>query len=89
MKKAELLTETTPIQKSWALVHPKKKSKRGYKHSGEIIMDAVEVKREYSFLEYIQVCRVCYTLSLFKVEFQHHAVLVSTTVEPLFLFNFN
>ena len=43
------------FQKTFACVHPKKKSKRGYRHSGEIVIEQITVSREYSFLEYIQV----------------------------------
>ena len=42
-------------QKQFALVHPKKKEKRGYRHSGEIVVDKILIEREYTFLEYIQV----------------------------------
>jgi len=40
--------------KTFSLVHPKKKNKRGYRHSGEIVVETLTVAREYSFLEYIQ-----------------------------------
>ena len=52
-------------QKTFALVHPKKKEKRGYRHSGEIIVEQIAIEREYSFLEYIQV-------SIFVFTFRHH-----------------
>ncbi|XP_063694395.1 copine-3-like isoform X2 [Bolinopsis microptera] len=47
------LEQTNP-GKQFALVHPKKKEKRGYRHSGEIVVDKILIEREYTFLEYIQ-----------------------------------
>ena len=40
------------FQKTFLCVHPKKKEKRGYRHSGEIIVEKIAVEREYTFLEY-------------------------------------
>ena len=53
------------FQKTFACVHPKKKSKRGYRHSGEIVIEQITVSREYSFLEYIQVSVVAFYLFFF------------------------
>ena len=41
--------------KQWTLAHPKKKGKSGYKGSGQVVVESIVIKREYSFLEYIQV----------------------------------
>ncbi|KAL5260858.1 hypothetical protein ACHWQZ_G006780 [Mnemiopsis leidyi] len=40
--------------KTFEVENPKKKGKRAYRNSGEIVVEQISIEREYTFLEYIQ-----------------------------------
>ena len=40
-------------KREWPFVNPKKLKKKGYAHSGQLIVDGIEFKKEHGFLDYI------------------------------------
>lgn len=51
----EFTASTDELQKTrvFKVVHPQKKGKKSYDNSGTVVVNACDVKKEYSFLDYL------------------------------------